>query len=121
MRTTFLLSSLILLAACANGPENAADQGTLGKVQERKIVSTTLERPASRPQVPIRERAMSSQPFQESVLKPVYEHLVVLEDGRSLRVQSTSAGFPVGSCVRVTEGDAPARLLASSGCKEAAR
>lgn len=117
MRTTFLLSSLFLLTACANGPENAANQGTLGKVQERKIVSTTMERSVSRPQVPIRERAMSSQPFQESVLKPVYEHLVVLEDGRSLRVQSTNAGFPAGSCVRVVEGETPARLVASTGCK----
>lgn len=121
MRTTFFLTSMLLLAGCANGPENAAGQGALGRVQERKIVSTTMERSASRPQVPIRERALSSQPFQESVLKPVYEHLVVLDDGRSLRVQSTNAGFPVGSCVRVTEGDAPARLQAGTGCKEAAR
>ncbi|MBX3627084.1 MAG: hypothetical protein KF892_18860 [Rhizobacter sp.] len=117
MRTTLLLTSLILLSACANAPESAADKGALGKVQERKIVSTTMERSASRPQVPIRERAMSSQPLQESVLKPVYEHLVALEDGRSLRVQSTHAGFPVGSCVRVAEGDSPARLLPSTGCK----
>lgn len=117
MRTIIILTSPLLLAACANSPENAADPGPLGKVQERTIVSTTMERSVSRPQVPIRERAMSSQPFQESVLKPVYEHLVVLEDGRSLRVQSTNAGFPAGSCVRVIEGGNPPRLLASTGCK----
>ncbi|WOB07878.1 hypothetical protein [Piscinibacter gummiphilus] len=117
MRATFLLATLTLLTACANAPESTAEQGALGKVRERKIVSTTMERSVSRPQVPIRERAMSSQPFQESVLKPVYEHLIVLEDGRSLRVQSTHAGYPVGTCVRVVEGDNPARLLASTGCK----
>ena len=117
MRTTFFLASLTLLAACANGPESNTESGALGKVQERKIVSTTMERSVSRPQVPIRERAMSSQPFQESVLKPVYEHLVVLEDGRTLRVQSTNGGYPAGSCVRVVDADSAARLLAGTGCK----
>lgn len=117
MRTNFLLASLTTLAACANSPAPTAEPGALGKVQERKIVSTTTERSVSRPQVPIRERAMSSQPFQESVLKPVYEHLVVLEDGRSLRVQSTNGGFTVGSCVRVVQEDSAARLMAGTGCK----
>lgn len=117
MRTRLPLFSLTLLAACANSPHTAADPGTLGTVQERKIVSTSMERSVSRPQMPSRERAMSSQPFQEPVLKPVYEHLVALEDGRSVRVQGTNAGYPVGSCVRVLERDGPARLAAATGCR----
>lgn len=117
MRTTFPLALLTLLAACASSPDTTAETGALGKVQERKIVSSTMERSVSRPQMPSRERAMSSQPFQESTLKPVYEHLVVLEDGRTLRVQSATAAHPAGSCVRVLEGgDSPARLVAGTGC-----
>jgi hypothetical protein len=119
MHPSLPLASLILLTACASAPDGASERGRLGTVQERKIVSSTMERSASRPQVPIRERAMSSQPFQESALKPVYEHLVVLEDGRTLRVQSTSAAHAPGQCVRVVEGDgavAP-RVSASTGCR----
>lgn len=116
MRTTSLLAIPIVLAACASAPDNAS--GAVGKVRERKIVSTTMERSATRPQMPIRERAMSSQPLQESVLKPVYEHLVALEDGRSLRVQSTSPAYPAGSCVRVLEAEGQARLVVASGCSK---
>ncbi len=111
---TFPLPLLMLLAACASQPETA---GSLGKVLERKIVSTTMERSAYRPQVPIRERAMSSQSFQESTLRPVYEHLIALEDGRTLRVQTTNPAHAAGSCVRVLEGEGAPKLVAGSGCK----
>lgn len=125
MRIPFALSLSILavLAACASGPQRNPAQ-FLGKVQERNIVSTSVEGFAARPHMPvrdrpIRERTMSSQPFQETVVKPVYEHLVVLEDGRTMRIQTTSSSYPVGACVSVSDGMQPERpqVSAGSGCR----
>lgn len=60
---------------------------------------------------------MSSQPFQESVLRPVYEHAIALEVGRTVHVQSASPAHPPGSCVRVLEAESPVRLVAGNGCR----
>ena len=119
MRIAFTLVILATLSSCATEQKNGSENQPTGKVQERKIVSTTTERSVGRPQIPIRERSLSSQSFPETVLKPVYEHLVVLEDGRTVRVQSTNPGYPAGSCVRVSEGSSsePSRMSASSSCK----
>ena len=109
-----------ILSSCASSiMEHAGEQSLLGRVQERKIIGSFTDRANQRSNLPIRERALSTQPFPEPVLRPVYEYLVVFEDGRTTKVQSTNAGPAIGDCVRVIETTllVPLRLSSESGCK----
>jgi hypothetical protein len=114
----------LLVAAVLGGCATTDHSGTvtLGKVTERTIVGSALQRTNPGARLALRERARSTEPaIPSSVPVPVYEHVVQLESGRTVRVRSSESAYSEGACVRVVESSepsSPSRLLSGSGCRQ---